>query len=100
MIDLSPEHLALVRDLLAHHIPDRKVAVFGSRAKKGAAKPFSDLDLCIMGEAPLSAATLADLREALSESRLPFKVDIVDWADTSDSFRKIIAAQAVEIGDE
>ncbi|MGB4347710.1 MAG: hypothetical protein WBJ21_15095 [Burkholderiaceae bacterium] len=40
---------------------------------------------------------LADLSEAFSESDLPWKVDIVDWANTSDAFRKIIKSERVRI---
>jgi len=34
--------------------------------------------------------TAALLRDAFSESDLPFKVDVVDWAEISESFRKVI----------
>lgn len=34
--------------------------------------------------------TLAALAEELSESALTCKVDIVDWASTSEAFRKLI----------
>ncbi len=33
---------------------------------------------------------MADLRDAFSDSDLPFKVDLVDWAATKENFRKII----------
>ena len=48
-----------------------------------------------MGSAPLPASILADLKEAFSESDLPFKVDIVDWAETKESFRRIIESACV-----
>jgi len=88
-IDMRPEHFAIVRDILRRYVPDREVWAFGSRAR-GKAKPYSDLDLAIIGEAPLSLDVSANLAEALSESDLPYKVDIVDWATIDDSFREII----------
>jgi hypothetical protein len=63
----------------------------------GKAKPFSDLDLAVMGAEPLPSATLTALVDAFDESDLPFKVDIVDWAVTEDSFRGTIAEQATRL---
>ncbi len=98
MIDLAPEHLDLVREILARYLPGRRIVVFGSRAGTGGrAKPFSDLDLCIMGPTALTLSELADLREAFVQSALPFRVDLVEWTGMSDSFREIVKAQAVEI---
>ena len=37
------------------------------------------------------------LAEAFAESDLPWKVDIVDWATTSESFRKIIQQHRVVV---
>jgi type I restriction enzyme S subunit len=88
-VHLQQAEIALVLDILTKHIPDREVRIFGSRLG-GPVKPFSDLDLVIMGNIPLEFSTLTNLREAFSESDIPFKVDIVDWATTNESFRKII----------
>lgn len=90
MIDLAPRHLAIVQDILRHYLPDREVRVFGSRVT-GKVKPYSDLDLAVMGDTPLTLTQLADLTEAFDESDLPWKVDVVDWATTSPSFREIVA---------
>jgi type I restriction enzyme S subunit len=93
-IGLSLGEWEIVRGLLQRHVPGREVWAFGSRAK-GTAKPFSDLDLAILGTLPLPLSTLAELADDFSESDLPFKVDIVDWATTSESFRKVIEAERV-----
>ena len=89
-LDIAPEHLKIVREILRRHLPDREVRVFGSRVT-GRARTFSDLDLAIMGEAPLPPGVTAALAEAFSESDLPFKVDLVEWATISSQFRQIIA---------
>ncbi|KAB7775301.1 restriction endonuclease subunit S [Xanthomonas sp. LMG 12460] len=88
-IDIRPDHWAIVRDILQRHVPQYAVWAFGSRAK-WTAKEFSDLDLAIITDSPLPLATSAALAEDFSESDLPWKVDIVDWAETSETFRKII----------
>lgn len=91
-LQIAPEHAAIVHAILQKNVPDREVWAFGSRVK-GTAKPFSDLDLAIIGDKPLPLATLADLADDFSTSDLPWKVDIVDWATLSPEFREIIAGQ-------
>lgn len=93
-IDLRADHLQWVLDILAKNIPDREVWAFGSRVQ-GRAKPYSDLDLAVMGEQSLSLVTLAALADDFAESDLPIRVDIVDWATTKDNFRQIIARNKV-----
>jgi len=39
---------------------------------------------------PLSPLTMALMKEDFSESDLPFKVDVLDWATTSEEFRRVI----------
>jgi type I restriction enzyme S subunit len=96
LIDISTENWRIVRDILQRIVPDREVWAFGSRAK-WTAKEFSDLDIAIIGDKPLSIALTADLREAFQESALPFKIDIVDWANITPSFRQVIQAAKIQI---
>lgn len=96
MIDLSPPQLALVKDILQTHVAGRRVVVFGSRVN-GRTKPHSDLDLCIMGESPLTLQELGELRNAFSESDLPMRVDIVDWATTDPEFKEVIKGNCEDI---
>lgn len=88
-IDVSPQHWAIVADILKRHLPHQTVWAFGSRATF-TAKPFSDLDLAVIGTEPLPLAVLAALEEEFTESALPFKVDVMDWAASSDRFREIV----------
>ncbi|MCY4646666.1 MAG: restriction endonuclease subunit S [Gammaproteobacteria bacterium] len=95
-VDLRRDHWAIVRDALRRHVPDREVLAFGSRAT-WTAKDYSDLDLAIMGGEPLSLSAVSALDEALVESDLPFRVDIVDWARIDEGFRAIIRRHAVTV---
>jgi len=94
MIDVAPHHLQTVKAILRSHVPDREVWVFGSRAT-GTAKEYSDLDIAVIGDLPLDLGRLALLENDFDESELPFKVDVVDWATASESFRQIIRKTAV-----
>jgi len=89
LIGVASRDLETISKILRIHVPDRVVWAFGSRVK-GPAKKFSDLDLAVIGDEPLPAALLADLRHALDSSDLPFKVDLVDFAGAGVAFRAII----------
>lgn len=83
-----------MQQILRQLVPSCEVWAFGSRVK-GTAKPFSDLDLVIMSQQPLSLALMASLHEAFSESDLPWKVDVVDCSTTSPEFRAVIEQQKI-----
>jgi predicted nucleotidyltransferase len=85
MIALSARDRAILVAILDRRVPGVPRRVFGSRAG-GAAKPFSDLDLLLLTDSPLPADLRGALREDLSESDLPFRVDLVDAAACSPAF--------------
>ncbi|OUJ06304.1 nucleotidyltransferase family protein [Acetobacter malorum] len=93
---LSPKEKLTVATLLKEFVPDKEVWVFGSRAK-GTAKPYSDLDLAIIGEEPLPLLVRVGLEEAFSSSLLPWKVDVLDWATTDAVFRDLIQKDHIVI---
>ena len=93
---ISEQEYQIVQTVLRQCIPQRTVWAFGSRAG-GQPKPYSDLDLAVLGEAALSLSEHADLADAFSESDLPYKVDIVDWHLIGDDFRRIVQAKHIEI---
>ena len=95
-IDVRPDQWEIVRGILQKHVPQCEVWAFGSRAKR-AAKPYSDLDLAVITSQPLPLQTSANLCDDFSESDLPWKVDVVDWATTRESFRKIIERDKVVV---
>ena len=92
MIDVSARHLETVKHILATYLPECEVRAFGSRAA-WTARGYSDLDLALVGERRLEPDVLRLLREAFEESDLPFRVDVLDWHATSESFRKVIERQ-------
>ncbi|SJM95432.1 nucleotidyltransferase family protein [Crenothrix polyspora] len=95
-IDLAPQDWQEVNLILKNHIPEYTVWAFGSRVK-GTAEVYSDLDLAVITQQPLSITQMARLQEALDESNLSIRVDVVDWATTSEVFQKIIAQDKVII---
>lgn len=89
MIDLDPGYLAVVRGILARYVSEYEVIVYGSRAN-GNVRKFSDLDLALIGNHALPLRRLAELRDALSESRLPIMVDVLDWHALTAEFRRLV----------
>jgi type I restriction enzyme S subunit len=95
-LNLNPHDWEIVRSILAHHVPQYEVWAFGSRAKR-TAKEYSDLDLAIITHQPLSLSVSAAITDDFVESDLPIKVDVVDWATTSEAFRRIIEKQKIVV---
>ena len=78
-LHLPAAQLEALRHILASRLPvGAIILVFCSRATGIRLKPHSDLDLLIVGPEKLPLLLLGDLREALTESDLPFSVDIVE----------------------
>ena len=96
MLDLAPAELAIVRDILRRHVPGLAVRAFGSRVK-GTARRYSDLDLAVITDTPIGFDIIGRLREDFSESELPFRVDVLDWATTSEPFRRVVEQDNVLI---
>ena len=93
-IAISPSEWKIIEGILERHIPQREVWAFGSRARRNA-KPYSDLDLAIIGNQPLGRSLITALAEDFSESELPYKVDLVDWATANPHFRAVIEKDKV-----
>ena len=82
----------IIRRVLGHTPVD--VYLFGSWAR-GAQRPTSDIDVAIESAEPLPRALLASLREALEESTIPNRVDVVDLAETDAAFRDRVRHEGI-----
>jgi uncharacterized protein len=95
-IEIAPRDWADVLRILREQVPGVEVWAFGSRAGH-TAKPYSDLDLALVTGRALSLDQLARITDAFETSDLPFRVDVVDWAATSEAFRRIIERDRVVV---
>jgi len=73
---------------------DIGLKLFGSRAR-GDARRASDIDLALVGKQPIAAADMAALREALEESPVPFRIDLVDYASAPAYLRAAIDREGI-----
>jgi predicted nucleotidyltransferase len=91
MLDLKPEYLKIVKEILLAYVPNSTVWAYGSRVN-GHAHEGSDLDLVVINpqDSTVSHKNISALREAFSESNLPILVDVVDWAQIPGEFQEEI----------
>jgi len=73
---------------------DYKLFIFGSRAT-GESQQFSDLDLGILGPKMIPGHIKVKIEEELENSRIPCKIDVVDFKRVSDQFRDLALKKVV-----
>lgn len=93
--DILPNQQKLLMQLLQQFLPNVGVWAFGSRIK-GQARATSDLDLVVFTP-PSQRSSVFALQEALEESNLPFRVDILIWNEIPENFRTNIKNQYLEL---
>jgi predicted nucleotidyltransferase len=92
-IDLKPRDRDTLVSLLDQFLPHSTVWAFGSRIT-GNARPWSDLDLVAFTKTE-QGPQVSLLKEALEESNLPFRVDLLEWDRIPERFRETIKAEYV-----
>lgn len=87
---MQNDYVHIAKELILSNIDTEKynVFLFGSRATNSNKNKFSDIDVGILGKEKLSALTKLTILDEIGESNVPLKVDIVDFCDVSDSFKK------------
>jgi predicted nucleotidyltransferase len=83
------DYLLLLRQIVLDYVAQSpiKVYLFGSRARDTFHKT-SDVDLALLSEEPLPIGFIAELKDIIEESIIPYQVDIVDLSQTDEEFRK------------
>lgn len=76
-MNLEEKFIFLIKNCVKKFLPEAKIFIFGSRAKKTNHK-FSDIDIAIQSS-EINSEILAQVKFELEESDLPYKVDIVDY---------------------
>lgn len=67
--------------------------LFGSAVRK---ERFRDIDLGVVGNRA-SGKRLADLRDRFYDSRIPYKVDVVDLDAADDDFREYVLGEEQKV---
>lgn len=95
MIDISKDNLQIVLSILKNFVPNSEIRVFGSRYN-GTSKKYSDLDIAIVSDKELGWELISDIKESFQDSDITFRVDVLDWNNTEDYFKKIIIDKGYE----
>ena len=90
------EFLDQLRFLILKYINNRPIQVFlyGSRALNTAGKS-SDVDIALFSKEKLPLDFIANLRELIEESTIPYQVDLIDLNEVDDNFRKVVLKEAI-----
>ncbi|KLO22566.1 hypothetical protein X275_05800 [Marinitoga sp. 1197] len=94
--DIKEEYFNLIIKILKKHIQSCTIIIFGSRIT-GKSNEASDLDIAIDCGKKLDLITLFEIEEDFQDSNLPFRVDLIDWQRTSESFKNIILNNCMKI---
>ena len=86
-IDIDPADRKTVLQLVERHVPNCEVRAYGPRVE-WTADLYSRLDIAVMGTSDASPRALTALREAFSNSDLPFIIDVMDWHAIWDEVRQ------------
>ena len=99
-LHLLPRHREKLAALLRQHLPGVEVWAYGSRVN-GQSHDSSDLDLVLRGPdlQEIPTGRLADFREALRESTIPFLVEARDWAHLPERFQREIEREYVVVAE-
>ena len=92
---IAPKHLDEIRSIIARLYPEAVVWAYGSRVD-GSAHEASDLDLAVV-DFGRTDGDIMTLRNALSESNVPFPVDVSNYKLLPKSFQEEIAKNFVVI---
>ncbi len=90
-------YIDIVKQIVLQHIDTRqyKVFLFGSRAC-GNAKKFSDIDVGILGNQKFSVINKFEIEQAIDESIVPYKVDIIDFFNADNKFQTEALTHIIE----
>ena len=92
-IQMTDTQREMLLGFLRRFIPGAAVWAYGSRVRH-TARPHSDLDLVVFTSSA-QRRSLGELKEALSESNLPFVVDLHVWDEVPERFHEIIRKEYV-----
>ena len=98
ILDVKPRHREELERLLRERLPGVEAWAYGSRVN-GKGHEGSDLDLALRGPGlrPIPLDALSGLREALSDSTIPFLVEARDWARMPELFHEEIKRSHVVV---
>ncbi len=95
---ISRETNKEIKKIIFQHINPKQYQafIFGSRATNKH-KKYSDYDIGIWGKKLVPSNIKVLIEEALEESNIPYKIDIVDFSLVSSNFRKVALSKTKKL---
>lgn len=89
---IKDKHLKQITAIIKPYIKGKKVQVFlfGSSVKK---EKFGDFDIGLLGE--VDESIIRELKQAFANSTIPYNVDVVDFNQTTASFKNNVFNQPI-----
>lgn len=92
---IKPEYFNMLINIFMQYCPKAEVWAYGSRIK-GNAHDGSDLDLVVFDFGD-EKCSLAELKDILNDSDIPFLIDINEYKDLTENFQKEIKKKYLKI---
>lgn len=96
-MNLKNKYLELTRQIILSMVNKEELTIFlfGSRVGNDF-RPRSDIDVGFISNKKLEPKLFGKIREALEESIIPYHIDLVDFGNVDNEFKKI-ALRKIEI---
>lgn len=90
--------MQLIKETVRRYLPETgyEIFVYGSRAG-GNAQKWSDVDIGIRGDKEVPVRSLALIAEELENSKIPYKVDVVDFSKASAEFKDLALKEVIKL---
>jgi len=88
------EDKKLLIEIIKKHLPQTKIYLFGSRARKDHVSE-SDIDIALNNGKKIDSDILGIIKEKAEESTIPFTVDIIDLHATSKDLKTQILKDGI-----
>lgn len=96
MFGITAKEQEIIIDILKEYSGKYFFYYYGSRVK-GNFNKTSDLDILIKGKEQMPLFELADLREKMDESKLPYIVNFTDYNSIDENFYNLIKSDLILI---
>jgi predicted nucleotidyltransferase len=93
-MSIPEEHKTKIINLIKALHPNVKIYLFGSQATNTAARG-SDIDIALDAGKRMDLVEVGEVRDILNETRIPQKIDVVDFHQVPETMRYLILKEGI-----
>lgn len=96
LLRMDKIHLETLKKIVLEMLGEEKIKIilFGSRARKDN-YPGSDIDIGLIPSGKIDTTKITLLKDKIENMNIPFKVDIVNFSETSQDFQQEALKEAI-----